>query len=80
MKVLMKDSVETAHTIIPELEEAKITVQPGLKVLAQTNGSAGGMACQNYVLNLQKDATITLPSRLGNRLCKSGHAKALWKK
>ena len=80
MKVTMLDTVETAHTIILELENQKIAVQPGLKVLSQTNGSAGGMACQNYVLNLQKGAIINLPDRLGHRLCRIGCAKALWKK
>lgn len=78
MKVMMMDTVEVAHTIIPELEKDKITDQPGLLVLSHVTGSAGGMTGENYVLNLQKGAALTLPDRLAKRLIKSGHAKASW--
>ncbi len=81
MKVTMLDTVEVAHTIIPELEgKAAIKTQKGLTVLSQTDGSAGGMAGKHYVLNLSKGARISLPDRLGKKLVGFKYARAEWEK
>ena len=80
MKVTMTDTVEAAHTIIPELEKAEIKAQPGLTVISRTDGSAGGMTAESYVLSLRKDAMLSLPDRLGKRLVKLGLAKVAWGK
>ena len=80
MKITMRDTVETAHTIVNELEDDKITAQPGLRILSQTPGSWGGLTGQHYVLNIKKGATVTLPKRLSERLLKIKVAKAAWGK
>ena len=80
MKITLSDTIETAHTIVNELEDDKITVQPGLRMLSQTPGSWGGLTGQHYVLNIQKGATVTLPKRLCKRLVDIGFAKASWGK
>ena len=78
MKIMMTDTVEVAHTIIPELEKEKIRDQNGLRVLSHVTGTAGGMTGEHYVLNLQKGSDLNLPVRLAKRLIKIGHAKAMW--
>lgn len=74
MKITMLDTVETAHTIVTELEDATVEAQPGLRILSRTKAVAGGLSGVNYVLLIAKGATVDLPDRLANRLVKIGHA------
>jgi hypothetical protein len=80
MKITMLDTVETAHTIVNELEDDKITDQPGLRILSQADGRWGGLTGRHYVLNIRKGATVALPKRLCTRLVGIGFAKAVWAK
>jgi len=76
MKITMLDTVETAHTIIPELEpKVVIKAQDGLRILSETTAVAGGLTGINHVLLISKDARVDLPTRLARRLVKIGLAK-----
>lgn len=80
MKVTMTDTVETAHTIVPEIEEGvQIVLQDGLRILSAQRASAGGLSGENFVLLLSKGAALELPDRLAKRLIKTGHAAACGK-
>ncbi len=75
MKIIMLDTVETGHTIIPELEKASIKAQDGLRVISETTAVAGGLTGDCYILALTKGAKLDLPARLAERLVGIGHAK-----
>ena len=75
MKITMLDTVETSHTIIPELEKASIKAQDGLRVISETKAVAGGLAGLCYVLLITKGAKVDLPARLANRLVRIGMAQ-----
>lgn len=75
MLVTMKDTVETSHTIVTEIEDAEIVAQDGLRVLSQSNSVAGGLSGVNYVLLLTGGASLDLPDRLAKRLVRVGHAE-----
>ncbi len=75
MKIRMLDTVETAHTIIPELEKATIKTQDGLRILSETTAVAGGLTGICYVLTMTKGVTVDLPTRLARRLVKIGVAQ-----
>jgi len=75
MKITMLDTVETAHTIIPELEQAtQIKAQTGLRILSEARAVAGGLSGINYVLLISKGARVEVPARLAKRLVEIGHA------
>ena len=75
MKIQMLDTVETSHTIIPDLEDATIAEAPGLRILSKVRATAGGLTGDNYVLLLTRDAALDLPDRLARRLVEIGLAR-----
>ncbi len=76
MKITMLDTVETAHTYIPELEpKVSIKAQDGLRVISETKAVAGGLSGICYVLAIAKGAKVELPARLAKRLVEIGMAK-----
>ena len=77
MKITMLDTVETSHTIIPEIEKASIKAQDGLRVISEEPAVAGGLAGLCYVLAIAKGAKVELPDRLAKRLVKIGFASEI---
>ena len=74
MKIIMLDTVETAHTIIPELEKASIKPQDGLRIISESKAVAGGLTGICYVLLISTGARVELPARLAKRLVGIGLA------
>lgn len=75
MKITMLDTVETAHTMIPDLEKGSVKAQDGLQVISEQLAVAGGLTGICYVARITKGVTVDLPARLARHLVDIGHAK-----
>lgn len=71
----MIDTVETTHMTVLDLEADRVTAQPGLVVLSQIKGHAGGLNVINYILLATKGAVLAVPDRLGKKLVGIGFAR-----
>lgn len=78
MKVKMLDTVETGHTLLPDLDPQGLDAdQDGLRVTSAVETEVNGMAGTHCVCLLSDGAELELPDRLAKRLIKIGHAEEL---